>query len=50
MIMNWRKAYFEAFRLVLYITVKGLYVKNTGRFLPVFFIRQILIPGAVLHT
>ena len=38
------------FRLVLYITVKGLHVKNTGRFLPVFFIRQILIPGAVLHT
>lgn len=50
MIMNRRKAYFEAFRLTLYITVKGLYVKNTGCFLPVTFIRQIPIPGAVPHT
>lgn len=37
MIMNWRKAYFEAFRLVLYITVNELHVKNTGIFLPVTY-------------
>lgn len=30
--MNWRKAYFEAFRLALYIPAKGLYVNNTGYF------------------
>lgn len=30
MIMKWRKAHFDAFRLALYITVKRLYVKSTG--------------------
>ena len=39
MIMKWRKAHFDAFRLALYITVKRLYVKSAGYCLPAAFIR-----------
>ena len=50
MIMNWRKAYFEAFRLVLYITVNELHVKNTGYFSACDLIMSVPIRGAVPRT
>ena len=50
MIMKWRKAHFDAFRLALYITVKRLYVKSAGYGLPVAFIRPFPIQEAVPHT
>ena len=50
MIMNWRKAYLKAFRLALYITAKGLHVKNTGLFSACDLMRSIPIQGAVPRT
>ena len=50
MIMNWRKAYLKVFRLALYITAKGLHVKNTGYFSACDLIMSVPIRGAVPRT
>ena len=47
MIMNWRKAYLEAFRLVLSIAVSELHVKGTGRL--VYEYTKYLFRHTIIH-
>lgn len=46
-IMNWRKAYLEAFRLVLSIAVSELHVKGTGRL--VYEYTKYLFRHTIIH-